>query len=142
MPVVEEVNVKDLVCKKLKAFDAAIEANENLEIDGIIGGVDGEEEGLKIINHKLQSAFAVSIDTIIKEPLPPVIEVLETGIFIHVYGVTRIVGYYSRVQNWNKSKIGELNDRHDGNYWYEQKQANHQYVENTGPVPQYETVLS
>lgn len=26
-------------------------------------------------------------------------------------GVTRIVGYYSRVNNWNKSKIGELRDR-------------------------------
>jgi ribonucleoside-triphosphate reductase len=33
-----------------------------------------------------------------------------------VYGVTRIVGYFSRVNNWNKSKIGELNDRHKGDY--------------------------
>jgi ribonucleoside-triphosphate reductase len=28
-----------------------------------------------------------------------------------VYGMTRIVGYYSRVNNWNKSKLGELKDR-------------------------------
>ncbi len=28
-----------------------------------------------------------------------------------VYGMTRIVGYYSRVNNWNKSKLGELEDR-------------------------------
>jgi ribonucleoside-triphosphate reductase len=34
----------------------------------------------------------------------------------NVYGVTRIVGYYSRIPNWNKSKIGELKDRHKGNY--------------------------
>ncbi|MFH1783485.1 MAG: anaerobic ribonucleoside-triphosphate reductase [bacterium] len=33
-----------------------------------------------------------------------------------VYGVTRIVGYYSRIPNWNKSKIGELKDRHKGDY--------------------------
>ncbi|MCK4905321.1 anaerobic ribonucleoside-triphosphate reductase [bacterium] len=33
-----------------------------------------------------------------------------------VYGVTRIVGYFSRVNNWNKSKIGELKDRKKGNY--------------------------
>jgi ribonucleoside-triphosphate reductase len=33
-----------------------------------------------------------------------------------VYGVTRIVGYYSRINNWNKSKIGELHDRHRGDY--------------------------
>ncbi len=28
-----------------------------------------------------------------------------------VYGITRIVGYYSKVQNWNRSKLGELMDR-------------------------------
>jgi len=33
-----------------------------------------------------------------------------------VYGITRIVGYYSRVTNWNKSKLGELRDRHRGDY--------------------------
>jgi len=29
----------------------------------------------------------------------------------NVYGVTRIVGYYSKINNWNKSKLGELQDR-------------------------------
>jgi ribonucleoside-triphosphate reductase len=33
-----------------------------------------------------------------------------------VYGITRIVGYFSRVSNWNKSKLGELKDRQKGNY--------------------------
>ena len=33
-----------------------------------------------------------------------------------VYGITRIVGYYSRVSNWNRSKLGELHDRRHGNY--------------------------
>lgn len=36
-----------------------------------------------------------------------------------VYGITRIVGYYSRINNWNRSKIGELRDRHRGNYQIE-----------------------
>lgn len=30
--------------------------------------------------------------------------------------MTRVVGYFSRIDNWNKSKIGELHDRHLGNY--------------------------
>jgi len=34
----------------------------------------------------------------------------------NVYGITRIVGYFSRVNNWNKSKLGELADRQRGNY--------------------------
>ena len=33
-----------------------------------------------------------------------------------VYGVTRIVGYFSRITNWNKSKLGELHDRQRGEY--------------------------
>ena len=33
-----------------------------------------------------------------------------------VYHMTRVVGYYSRVQNWNESKVGELQDRHSGDY--------------------------
>jgi len=33
-----------------------------------------------------------------------------------LYHMARIVGYYSRVQNWNRSKLGELRDRHQGTY--------------------------
>lgn len=33
-----------------------------------------------------------------------------------VVQVTRIVGYYSHTDNWNKSKLGELNDRRAGEY--------------------------
>ena len=33
-----------------------------------------------------------------------------------VYHVTRVVGYFSKIHNWNKSKQGELADRHAGNY--------------------------
>ena len=33
-----------------------------------------------------------------------------------VYGMTRIVGYFSRISNWNKSKLGELKDRRRGKY--------------------------
>ncbi len=37
--------------------------------------------------------------------------------------MTRVVGYYSRIDNWNKSKLGELNDRHHGNYALPEQQA-------------------
>lgn len=35
---------------------------------------------------------------------------------LDIYSVTRIVGYFSRINNWNPSKIAELEDRHGGNY--------------------------
>ncbi len=34
----------------------------------------------------------------------------------HVSHITRVVGYFSRVENWNDSKKGELKDRQDGSY--------------------------
>jgi len=34
----------------------------------------------------------------------------------YVKHVSRIVGYFSRVDNWNPSKRGELKDRQAGNY--------------------------
>jgi ribonucleoside-triphosphate reductase len=35
---------------------------------------------------------------------------------INVYGISRVVGYFSRIDNWNKSKQAELRDRQKGNY--------------------------
>jgi len=34
----------------------------------------------------------------------------------NVYGVSRVVGYFSRINNWNKSKQAEFKARQKGNY--------------------------
>ncbi len=34
----------------------------------------------------------------------------------NVQGYTRVVGYFSIVNNWNKGKLAEFKDRQDGNY--------------------------
>ncbi len=34
----------------------------------------------------------------------------------NVYGISRVVGYFSRIDQWNKSKIGELKARRRGDY--------------------------
>jgi len=33
-----------------------------------------------------------------------------------LHGISRIVGYFSRTENWNKGKLGELKDRQKGDY--------------------------
>ena len=43
--------------------------------------------------------------------------------------VSRIVGYFSRIENWNRSKIAELRARHRGNYTV-------QAVPEPGPEPE------
>ena len=34
----------------------------------------------------------------------------------NVYGVTRVVGYFSRIDNWNTGKKAEFKDRQKGCY--------------------------
>jgi len=34
----------------------------------------------------------------------------------NVYGMSRVVGYFSRIDNWNGSKKAELRDRQKGKY--------------------------
>lgn len=107
--------------RKLIALDQTMKAHPRLEIDS-----DYEEGGqcyLKILKHPAPDnssikgvAYGVPLETIKETPTEELIEALETGVFVKLYGVTRIVGYYSRISNWNKSKLGELQDRHRGNY--------------------------
>lgn len=35
--------------------------------------------------------------------------------------MSRVVGYYSVIENWNDSKVAELNDRQKGNYKIKEK---------------------
>ena len=39
----------------------------------------------------------------------------------NVYGIARIVGYYSIIENWNDGKHAEHKDRQKGNYGIKQK---------------------
>jgi len=34
----------------------------------------------------------------------------------NVYGMSRVVGYFSRIDHWNSSKQAELKDRQKGRY--------------------------
>ncbi|MBY8993416.1 MAG: hypothetical protein KGD59_02620 [Candidatus Heimdallarchaeota archaeon] len=38
----------------------------------------------------------------------------------NVYGISRVVGYFSVINNWNRSKQAELKRRQKGKYWYEE----------------------
>ena len=112
--------VKHIMCK-LTAFDVAVKASKLLEIDGV--AINGQacdettkESKIKVLNSHNEAAYEVSVDAIVRQPLQDLILALETGLFMRLHGVTRIVGYFSRINNWNKSKIGELHDRHQGDY--------------------------
>jgi anaerobic ribonucleoside-triphosphate reductase len=39
---------------------------------------------------------------------------------LDVYGMSRVVGYFSIIENWNRSKKAELKRRQKGNYWHDE----------------------
>lgn len=100
----------------LRAFNEAIENHKYLEIDGDIEGKDLSTHRLVILNHDKEVAYSITLEAVLNQETAALIQALETGINNRLYGITRIVGYYSRISNWNKSKIGELQDRHRGRY--------------------------
>lgn len=104
--------VKSEIEKKLEIFDDMCRLSGIIEIDGVT-----ENDKIKIINHSNKEAYEVDIETIIKTPIKDLMLALETGVHLRLFGVTRIVGYLSRINNWNSSKIAELRDRRRGNYW-------------------------
>lgn len=40
----------------------------------------------------------------------------------NVYGISRVVGYFSVIENWNKSKKAEFKQRQQGNYWTDEEE--------------------
>lgn len=34
----------------------------------------------------------------------------------NTFGISRVVGYFSKIDNWNGGKVAELRDRQKGNY--------------------------
>lgn len=108
--------VKSEIEKKIELFADMCALSGIVEIDGVT-----ENGNIKVLNHSSQQAYEVEIDTIIKTPIKDLMLALETGVHINLYQISRIVGYLSRINCWNKSKIAELRDRRRGNYWQNQR---------------------
>ena len=119
-----ELTSEDLAMEKaILLFDKAVENSEHLEITGTAK----DETVFVIRNHALAEGIeGAYVEVSIKEILDIVTDYDGAMQFVDsitgkrndiiCQGVTRIVGYYSRVNNWNKSKVGELRDRNQQNY--------------------------
>ena len=42
----------------------------------------------------------------------------------NVYGISRVVGYFSVIDNWNASKRAEFKERQKGKYWSDELAEN------------------
>jgi len=92
-------------------FYDAIAAHPTLELRGIVAGE------LRVVHPPtgaLWSLTVAGVKAIDWETLESVLTgKRDAAILRHM---SRIVGYYSAVENWNKSKLGELDARRRGNY--------------------------
>ena len=97
-----------------KFFDK-IEASE--EFSG--SGIDSTDKGVGVVIKHMPSntSMRLPIDAIKKAGWEILSDVIagkqEASVLQHM---TRVVGYYSRIENWNISKLGELRDIQEGNY--------------------------
>lgn len=82
-------------------------------------GIDDKGDGVHLLIDACdgQPPFKLPVETILKNEWEDIYAVLigarDPNPLSHM---TRVVGYFSRVENWNRSKLGELTDRQKGNY--------------------------
>lgn len=126
----ENTSVAEEIEKSLTIFVEAVELSSDLEIIGTAFPSNGRgksEEVFVVRDYRktegIEGAYVeVSIDEIVKkvtdtDKAQEFVKVIQNNRKpIVLNGITRIVGYYSRVNNWNKSKVGELRDRANGSY--------------------------
>ena len=109
-------------------FFDAVEAHPELEGTAIqhkgeeirdIAGHKGvvPEDRLLVTNTRLAAQYAVTLKAIEGESWKDIEAVLTNArpgkVIDHM---SRVVGYYSKTSNWNRSKLGELAARRRGNY--------------------------
>ncbi|MCP5003425.1 MAG: hypothetical protein GY941_05655 [Planctomycetes bacterium] len=129
----EKAGVCEAVERSISIFVEAVELSSDLEILGTsfpkdADGSQGQGEEVFVMRDYTKAEgfdgayVEVSIGEIVEkvtdfdkaQELLRVISNDRSSIVLN--GITRIVGYYSRVNNWNKSKVGELRDRSKGSY--------------------------
>jgi len=96
-------------------FWDAVEAHPQLEIVGM----DSDPLEVHVARHTSDGTFVIglsmrSIPANSWKRLEAVLMAREDGIILR--HITRVTGYYAYLQNWNRSKLRENEDRHAGQY--------------------------
>ena len=104
---------------RLDDFFDAVEAHEELKGLGIREEVrDGETKHTMIVTHPGTMLTSELSADVVEEVEWKVLEPILCGRKEpdQLYHMTRVCGYYARVSNFNKGKVGELRDRQKGEY--------------------------
>ena len=103
----------------IKEFIEKVNTHSGLHCKGIIKKPEPLNDEIVVEYTPSNALFKVNVETILRNKWEEMENVLtgkrEPVILDHM---TRIVGYFSKVKNWNKSKLGELRDRQAGDYTF------------------------
>ena len=100
---------------ELTSFYDKVESDGDLQ--GV--GVDNTDRGHGVIVKHIPTSMSIRlpVEAVKNADWDTLHDVMvgnrEPSVLQHM---TRIVGYYSKIENWNPSKLGELKDRQSGNY--------------------------
>jgi hypothetical protein len=123
----------------LEDFYNRLQSHKRLTCSGVVREDNPAGDYFVVEDRESRAAFKVMVDTVLEREW----DVLESILTCHreplvLEHVTRIVGYFSKVKNWNKSKLGELRDRRAGNYRLDRIQP--EIVEEAAPYAAVEGV--
>jgi hypothetical protein len=86
------------------------------DLEGV-GVEEGDEPAVLVRHVPSDSKYRVLLSTVAEHTWETLEGILtgqrEARVLSHM---TRVVGYFSRVENWNRSKVGELHGRQRGDY--------------------------
>ena len=105
--------MENVVTDKIGEFVEKVEGSERFEVVG----TDKDDSVLVLSDTTKKDGIygryiEIGVKEVLTAPLKDIWDVIANNRKKLVcHGVTRIVGYYSRTHNWNKSKVGELRDR-------------------------------
>lgn len=97
-----------------QAFSELVRAHPDL---GLVS-VDADEEAVYLKRPSTGLCFRLTLRAILEHEWEEL-----AAVFTHrrapnvLSHISRVVGYYSRIENWNKSKHSELADRRKGDYF-------------------------
>jgi len=101
----------------IKEFKTKLEASKDLSGVGMQFNEDKSLKNLIIKHNPTNLEVKIPADAVVQADWGTLHDVMigkrEPSVLQHM---TRVVGYYSKIENWNASKIGELKDRQSGNY--------------------------
>lgn len=100
-----------------RLFYCHVADHEDLEWLNSSMGETPDDDGVTVGCSKTGHKFFISLEAIVTSEWETLSDILFGKRQAKIMGhITRIVGYYSNLSNWNPSKIAELRDRHKGDY--------------------------